>query len=39
MTKVKVTVIGYRYVPYKKGLANVIKFQRKVKQSKKVCHA
>ena len=46
MTKFKVTVKGYRFVPYKscsnnnlKSAKHLIKFQRKVSQNKKVCHA
>ena len=43
----KVIIIGYRFDPYrscthnksKTAEANILKFQRKVNQSKKVCHA
>ena len=42
MTKVSVTVIGYRCVPYKLCIHNnskgLSKLQRKISQSKKLCH-
>ena len=45
-TKVKVITIGHRFAPnrscihnnFKTAEANLMKFQRKIKQSKKVCH-
>ena len=47
MTKVKVKIEGHRFVTYKSFVShnsktskgNLIKFHRKVKQNKKVCHA
>ena len=45
-TKVKVIIIGHRFVPYRSCIhdnskmaeANLMRYQKKVNQSKKVCH-